>query len=320
MANELRGVTTTGKTVYALIVNNQGKFWNGSAFETYVSANYTTYDVAMTEQGSSGIYLGDFPAGILTSGTYEYFVKRQLNTGTYSESDPVINSGRIDWSGSGVIDASSGSMTGSNWLAYVKRQGFKRTDKDTEVYEATTDAVQLLRRRFGFSEAQAEAILTDSISILGDYKLNIESDHGLVVGVTMEDGTNAHDLIQIPKWQFNLLYPDINVSADRGYPKHFTIYNNAIEIGPAPDRVSYVYRVAYSKRGGTISSSSLVPFTAEYRDVLLDLTNHRLYAMLDEFEKSQWFQEQFENKFIDARRRENANQGNNTFMVRPMTL
>ena len=43
----------TARTCYFLVRNATGSIWNGSAFAAYLTANYTTYDVAMTEQGTA---------------------------------------------------------------------------------------------------------------------------------------------------------------------------------------------------------------------------------------------------------------------------
>lgn len=321
MANELNGATAPGQTCYVLITNSAGDFWNGATFETYTIANYQDYPVDVTEQGNSGIYLGDFPVAITAGGTYSYYMKRQLNPGTYDETqDPTVSTGSVDWSGTAAIAASSGAMLGSDWLAYVLRYGFKRTDKNTEVYEATTDAIQILRRRFGFSEAETETTTTDTISTLGDFKIDVESDFGLLIDVVIEDDDTANPLIPVTKFVFNSLYPDINNTDDRGYPKHFCIFNDQIQIGPVPDQTSYVYRISYSKRGGTIISTSSVPFTELYRDVLLDLTLSRLYEMLDEPDRANYFKNKFEESFLYATRRERMNNGEGTFNQRIFTI
>ena len=52
-------------------------------------------------------------------------------------------------------------MTGAEFYAYVLRLGFKRTDKETEFFEACTDAVEEMRRRFGFSADGTEKSLSN---------------------------------------------------------------------------------------------------------------------------------------------------------------
>lgn len=111
MSNEIRGVSATG-TLYARLMNSSGQIWStaGLAFEAYATANYADYDIAMTEQGNSGVYVADFPASVTTSGTYEYFVHRQAGASP-AEGDTIINTGKIDWSGSAATSTTSASAT-----------------------------------------------------------------------------------------------------------------------------------------------------------------------------------------------------------------
>jgi hypothetical protein len=299
-------------------MNPAGLWWNGTSFEAYDAGNYADYVIAMTEQGSSGVYVADFPSAITSSGTYEYFVHQQAG-GSPAEGDSVLddNTETIDWTGTASASAATGSMTGSDWRAYVLRLGFKRTDKDTELYEATTDAIQEMRRRFMFDEAETETTTTDTISVDGDFKLTLETDFGLLLGIVLEYDDTGTPLVQVPKWKFDQLYPSINVESDRGYPRHFCIYGGSIYIGPIPDQTTYVYRISYSLRAGTVTSStSGVPFTNVYRDVLADLTLAKLYKALEEFDKSAYFVQEFEKGFLLATRKETANSGVHCFNVR----
>ncbi len=316
MANEIKGTSPSG-SLYARIMNAAGLWWNGSAFGSYSSGNYADYQIPLTEQGASGVYVGDFPSGITSNGTYDYFIHRY--TVSPAEGDIVVNTGKIDWTGvSSVISDPTDGMTASEWRNYVLRCGFKRTDKDDELYEATTDAIQEMRRRFMFNEAEVETSTTDTISTLGDFKINVESDFGLFLGVVVEDGDSGTPLNLIPKWMFDLRYPSINVESDRGYPRDVCLYAGSIYIGPIPDRTSYVYRKSYSRRAGNITSSTTgVPFTTLYRDILCDNVLGRLYKGLDEPQKALGYKQAFEDGFMDAQHRERVNSGDHCFNVTP---
>lgn len=313
MANEIRGVAPSGSTLYARICNSSGNYWNGTAFEAYDAPSYGDYDVAMTEQGASGVFVATFPAGITSAGTYEYFVHLQAG-GSPAEGDLVANTGRVDWSGSASITASSSAMTGSDFYAYLLRKGFKRTDKSTEAYEAITDAVQELRMRFSFDEAEADATATDTISVLGDYKIANESDMGMLNGVIIEDGENATPLLKISKARYDEMYPYQAVTTGRGYPSHYCVYAGSIYIGPIPDQTSYTYRLNYSKRAGTITASTTgVPFTDLYRDMLAQLSLSYLWDALDEGDKADRCRTKFEGLFELAQRKERKNAGEGSF-------
>ena len=316
MANDIRGVSPSG-TLYARVMNSAGRWWNGASFEVYSAGNYSTYDIAMTEQGDSGVYVADFPTGITQGGTYEYYIHLQ-DGGSPAEGDQVIGTGSIDWTGSSASVTASGSMSGSDFYAYILRLGFKRTDKSTEVYEAVTDAVQDMRTRFGFSEAQTETTTTDTISVDGDYKIDVEDDFGMVVGLVVEDDDTATPLTKISKKQFDALYPDANVTTSRGFPKHFCIYGEQILIGPIPDDTAYVYRASYSKRGGTVAASTTaVPFTTEYRAVLAQNVLMRLYRdVLSDYQKGEYHEAKFKEGFLLATRKESMNSGSHFFQQR----
>lgn len=313
MANEIRGVAPSGSTLYARIMNSSGNLWNGSSFEAYNASHYGNYDLAMTEQGASGVFVASFPSGISSSGTYEYFVHLQSG-GSPAEGDLVTNTGKVDWTGSSVVAASTGSMTGAQFYAYLLRKGFKRTDKSTEAYEAITDAIQEMRMRFQFDEAEADVTTTDTISVLGDFKLNNESDMGMLSGVIVQDGQSASPLLKISKERYDELYPDQAVTTGRGYPSHYCVYAGQIYIGPIPDQTSYTYRLSYSKRAGTIEATTTgVPFTDLYRDMLAQLSLSYLWDALDEGDKADRCRQKFEGLFDLAQRRERVNAGIGTF-------
>ena len=315
MANEIRGVAPTGLTLYARIINSSGNWWNGTTFEAYSAGNYATYDVALTEQGASGFYVADFPVLITTAGTYE-IVSYIQSGATPAQGDAVANTQRIDWTGSSVEASTAWAITGSEFYGYVLRKGFKRTDKSTEVYEAITDCIQALRRRFMFDEAEVDTTTTDTIVTLGDYKLSVESNMGLLLNVIIQDGLTANTLMQVSKSRFDELYPDAANTNDRGYPEHFTVYAGNIYIGPVPDQTSYVYRINYSQRAGTVVSSTAgVPFTALYREVLCDYVLATLYHGLEEYDKAGYHEQKFERGMIDVIRRERKNSGQGTFNV-----
>lgn len=98
MAKELQAVTTSGLTLYAVLINSVGQFWNTSgtpAFETYNVANWTDYDIILTETGA-GIYFGDMPA--VASGNYSYVVYEQAGV-IPATTDTLKGTGSISWDG-----------------------------------------------------------------------------------------------------------------------------------------------------------------------------------------------------------------------------
>lgn len=321
MSNELEGIGAPDVTTYAMI-KRRGLFWDGNSFVAYVTADRGNYVVNMTELGdSSGIFQGDFPAAITDSGSYSYVVyQTTIVEGTPSEGDTYIGGGSVDWTGTVAASASSGAMSGSDFYSYVLRT-FKRDDKSTEVYEAITDTIRDLRLRYHFDEATEEQSTTDTIATLGDFKIEIESDMSLLLGVIVEDVDSARPLTLRTKKQFDAMYPDINVDNNTGYPSDYCIWGGAIYIGPIPDKTSYVYRLSQSTRGGTVTAATAaVPFTAIDRELVKHGTLSRLFVALEEPNLASTHEALYQRRFEINVDRERNNKGEGHFTVRPFCV
>lgn len=111
MANEIQvDYAQTGKTLYALIINSSGQIWNGSAFETIASANWTTYAVTMTEKSTTGIYTGTFP--VVASGLYSVSLRERVG-GSPATTDPLVGASEMNWSGTAEVVPIDVSLTNS---------------------------------------------------------------------------------------------------------------------------------------------------------------------------------------------------------------
>lgn len=105
--------STTGRTVYALIVNAAGNYYKGSgALEAYNNANRSTYAVAMTESPTN-TYSAAFPADIVTAGAYSIYAFYQA-AGAPALTDGYAAWGDMQWSGSAEIPPSSGGSGGGS--------------------------------------------------------------------------------------------------------------------------------------------------------------------------------------------------------------
>lgn len=107
MSRELIVVNgTTGLNIYALIRNQSGNYWNGSTFEAFTAANYANYTISCSEEGSTGIYVGNFPTAITTFDEYiiVYFSRAG---GSPANGDPVVGTGVVVWTGSASVASST---------------------------------------------------------------------------------------------------------------------------------------------------------------------------------------------------------------------
>lgn len=101
MSTKFASSGQAGQTLYAILWDDDQP-WNGSAFEVFNSSNYSTYDIAGTEKGSTGYYVFTFPAGI-AAGFYKAMIFRQ-DGGSPAQGDTVWD-GPIDlhWDGTQLI-------------------------------------------------------------------------------------------------------------------------------------------------------------------------------------------------------------------------
>lgn len=105
MAGIIRTVYGSGATLYAHVrQGTDGQVWNGSAFESYNSANWGNYDIALTEDASSGYYKATFPATI-SSGMYDIYVYEQSggSPATSDASGGPVGTGVFRWDGSAEL-------------------------------------------------------------------------------------------------------------------------------------------------------------------------------------------------------------------------
>jgi hypothetical protein len=134
MAGELQiGGLTTGWAAYAVVRSATGTVWNGTAFEAFNAANWATYDIALTEQGSTGYYVGTFPT--VAAGVYAVEVRRQTGGSPAAAvaTDPYLGGGDAEWDGTVLRGAGNvnlaawagsapAALNGDNYLQVSVRQ------------------------------------------------------------------------------------------------------------------------------------------------------------------------------------------------------
>ena len=191
-------------------------------------------------------------------------------------------------------------MTGSEVYAYVLRK-FKRTDKETESYEAMTDVIADMRLQFLSAKYAEEAYL--AISTLGEYRLPYPSDFGHFVGtITVTDTTDDSEigiLSKISKKKYDELYPDRLLTATSnmsvGVPQHFCVYGEQIFIGPVPDKITYRYSINYTTEDFTsiASDTADVPFSNKYRNILRAGVLSELHNGIENYDEAEYWAGKF---------------------------
>lgn len=115
MAATIRAFYHPANTLYSHIRNKSGAVWNGSAFEAYNASNWGNYDIALTEDGSSGYYKATFP-GAISAGSYDLVVYLQVG-GSPAEGDNMLGGRSIKYDGTDEVDVLSSEIATSVWGA-----------------------------------------------------------------------------------------------------------------------------------------------------------------------------------------------------------
>ncbi len=152
MAKELGTPFLTAQTVYFLLRNSVNQIWNGAAFENYTTANFATYAITGTEQGTAGqYYVGNMPA--VAAGVYGV-VANQQRGGSPAESDFYIGAGQIEWDGSAVLPLSGVPATSSaSALAATIFRRNMSSDEASASKQSLCGAVLKLTSRFDVKDA-----------------------------------------------------------------------------------------------------------------------------------------------------------------------
>lgn len=192
-------------------------------------------------------------------------------------------------------------MTGPVLLAYIKRQ-FKRTDKDTELYEAITDTIFDMKTRF-YSEDLKIRSYSTALSTVGDYAMDIPTDFGHIIGeISMKDDSSEQSyppLRKISVENYDRIYPDRMLDvAERntGVPQHFCIYGTKIYVGPCVDSTHYKFYINYTQEDETAisASSTTVPFCDRYREVVKAGTLMRINRDLEMYSEAEVWEMAYE--------------------------
>lgn len=192
-------------------------------------------------------------------------------------------------------------MTGAEFLAYVKRK-FIREDKDTEIYQATTDIIADIRLQ-SMSEDYKEEAYSTGISTLGEYKLGLPTDFGHLIGditlIDVDSNSACGTLKKISKQRYDEKYSErlLGDYADMGSgePYEYCIYGKQLFLGPVPDKTTYKYQFNYTTEDYTEvdASTDPVPFSDKYRNYLRAGVLAELHDGLENFEEAQYWRQMY---------------------------
>lgn len=184
MANEIQYSYTALETLYGVLVNSTGSFWNGTAFETYNPDHWAAYDIALTDVGT-GIYIADMPA--VAAGSYRCFVYNQggvIPAITDSVlSDPVV----IDWSGTAIVSSGATYTTAATVKTYL---GISGAGDDTLLATLCVAAQAIIDAYTGrtFAAANDSTHYADAVADVDGRTLRLPTEFAAITSITNGDG------------------------------------------------------------------------------------------------------------------------------------
>lgn len=176
-------------------------------------------------------------------------------------------------------------MTGQAFRNYVVTTAFKRTDKDTELYYATTDVINKILESYPSADYKQADV--DMPLIAGTFAYDLPADFEHMIGdPVIVDGVDSPVLTKMTRPEFQERYSDNKTTSElRQLPKDYCIFGNKLYVGPTPD---YAYTLYYdysaSYTGEVTALTPNVPFTNINRLMMKHLVLAVLYKDLDEYD------------------------------------
>jgi hypothetical protein len=177
--NELLATAATGSTLYVLLLNATGQVYNGSTFETPANANWSTYDVAMTEAGTTGIYRASMPT--VAEGAYSWLVYHQSGASP-AVGDAVIGSGAIRWTGTAEETVSPSAQEIADAILLRDWEEVTGTVPD----RSTLNALRFLRNKWVASGGTLTVYEEDDATPAWEAALTTNLGADRITGVTPE--------------------------------------------------------------------------------------------------------------------------------------
>jgi hypothetical protein len=172
MANELHAHATSGLTLYAVLLNSVGQVWNGSAFEAYNGANWTSYDIALTEAGA-GIYLATMPTVALGAYTYAVYERAGASPAT---TDTLRGTGSILWDGDSEVLPVAADASGHVSISGTKNTLDALAGSDGDTLKDLSDEIAAISSGSGSGTGSYTDTVTDGVNPLDGVRVQLSTD------------------------------------------------------------------------------------------------------------------------------------------------
>jgi len=189
-------------------------------------------------------------------------------------------------------------MTRGEFLTYIKRD-FKRTDKDTEIYNAYNDTLRDICSRGEPLEGYAFQSWIPCVVGQEDYPLpvNLLYLHHPVRLITNAANDDGYNLIFVDKERYDELEPNPNrASPTKAHPTRYTVYSNSILVSPIPDSTALLLEINWGRATTTVSNDNDTHnlLAGQWDEIIKYGTLMRLYNGLGLYEDAQVFERLYE--------------------------
>jgi len=173
------------------------------------------------------------------------------------------------------------AKTLTQFLTYI-RYDFKRDDKDPEITQAYNDTIRHLS---GYKALEGRKFTSYINTTVGreDYVLPSTLSHILhpvrIIESTTEDNGYPLNKLSRAEWTDRYINPNIATVLSKSMPVDYCIYQNSIQVGPIPDKATYVLEIDWA-RARTVAAidSDLQELGEDWEEVIKWGTLFRLYA------------------------------------------
>ena len=188
-------------------------------------------------------------------------------------------------------------MTRLQFLTYVISV-FKRTDKNTEIYQALNDTIKDIAAREPFEDYSFQSWVP-TVAAQEDYLLPTNLLH-LSHPIRCLEGSatndSGKDLTLLTKEEYDVIEPNPNrTDPQTGEPWAYAIWSNAILLTDLPDDSGWILEINWGKRPADLDADSdQSSFNTAWDEILQWGTLWRVFAGIGLYEEAAYWEHKYE--------------------------
>lgn len=187
-------------------------------------------------------------------------------------------------------------MTRLEFLTYVTNV-FKRTDKNTEIYEALNETIKDIATREKFHEYSFQSY-TACVAAQEDYPLPttlLQIKHPIRLVEGTATGDSGWNLTKLSKEEYDFREPNPNrTGPSTGRPTAYCVYSNSILVTPIPDQ-AYLLEINWGNVPSSLASNDDSP---AYLNIWDEVIKHgalfRMFSLVGAFTEANYWRALYE--------------------------